>query len=800
MWSSYLKAIIRNYWKTNRFFTTLNLLGLSIGMAVSLYILLYVSHEYSFDRFHINADRIFLSTAKLSSSEAGSDYIKMSAKFGPAIKQINGNVEEVVRIKGGKRIIVRVQDGQNVFEERFIFADKNLFNVFSFKAIRGDLNLALSEPMTVVITDKIAHKYFGETNPIGKIIIYNNKHTLRITSVVEPPPLNSSLQFDFIGSFSSLATIERSEMGTFDDDEIPSEASYIGPGAFFTYFLLRPNSDPSKVENSISYIIEQSGRKNQTHTYRLLPLVDLHLSKLFPNSIDKKYIHILLIISFAIITLALLNYINLSTSLASKRAKEVGIRKVMGATKIELMSQFLLESFIMSIVSFVIAVGLVVVIDHTLKEQLQLQTNYSYLFSTKFLLITILFLVACGFVSGWYPSLLLSQFKPIDVLRDKLVSAISGTVVRNMLTLFQFVVSSSLIVCASVIWLQTNYMKSQNLGIYTNRVLVLPLDVMMSNKYNSLKSQLRQLAGVESVSSASVPLFKSYTNIYSMRAPLTNKEVSMCFMTIDENFPQTMRTQWLIAPKEYDLNQKNAIIVNEVALKMLNIEKNPLGQKVEIDDTYRIAGVIKDFHFTSLHKGIDGLVISVVKDTSSSIASWGGNLFIKFDRLSDLQSNVVAVKKIYDAEGFEKPYEYYFLDEALNALYQKESKLASIFTIFSCVAIFIACIGLFGLITYTIERRAKEIGIRKVLGASLFGIIQLLAKDFFKLVSISLLIAFPIAWYGLEVWLQNYPYRTNIHWSVFLVTSIVIILLISITIALHTIKISNLNPVKTLKK
>ncbi|QMU31206.1 ABC transporter permease [Adhaeribacter radiodurans] len=786
----------RNLWR-HKIYGFTNLAGLASGLAVSILILLFVAHELTYDRFHTQAERIYRVVAKINYGGNMLQMMGMSAPFGPAVQRAVPEVQGVVRLREARRIVVKADPQHRFFEDKFIFADSSLFTVFSFVLKQGNARTVLSRPGTVVISDRMAHKYFGDANPIGKTLTYDNKHTFEITGLAQNPPSNSTLDFDFVGSFSSLAQVEKGENSFIsDDDGIPYLQNHLGSGSYVTYFLLNASTSQAKVEKSILKLLQKTNSYNKEEQYTIVPLLGAHLQNTFGRSSEVLPIYISLGIALSIMLLAILNYMSLTTAQATKRAKEVGVRKVMGASRSELAVQFYGESILTCLLAFGLALMLVQALQPAFYNLLGLRIDANFLYSPVASLTLLSLLVVCALLAGSYPALLLSRFSPVAVLKGKLGINQGGAWVRRAFTVFQFAVSVGLIIGSLVVQQQLNFVRNRKLGFYKEQVLVVPLDATTGRHAGAVKNEIRRQTGVQQVAAASSTLFEGYT-LFFTKSPTTNQDVMLNFLQVDESFLNTLDLAWKIQPEDKTrIGTGNTIIINEAAVKKLQIEEQPIGQVLKLGTSNEIVGVLKDFNYSPLHKEVEPLYLSVVKDTATMA---GGCLFIRLDPKSDIPQKVAAIGATFQKYQPEKPFEYTFLNDSFNALYKAEDRLAKMFAAFTGFAIFIAALGLFGLVTYMAETRTKEIGIRKVLGASASSIVALLSRDFCRLVILANLIAWPLAWWVMHRWLENYPYRITLSWWTFIAAGLGALLIALLTISFQAIKTALDNPVKALR-
>jgi putative ABC transport system permease protein len=807
MFRNYLTTAWRNLIR-HGLYSFLNVFGLALGMAVSILILLYVAHELSYDRFHSQATRIYRTMARSTYGGNAMQFLHMSAQFGRAVKEANPEVLNYVRMQQPSRAVVQSDPEHRFFEDQLLLADTSLFSVFSFSFLAGNPQTALIRPFTAVITDEMASKYFGPDwrmkNILGKTLRYDTKYQFEITGIVARPPSYSSLDFDFIGSFTSVPTLERGKQQSFsDDDNISYNQSHIGRGAYITYFLLRSEKDATKVESSIPRLVKASGGKVENDEYILEPLVDMHLGSAFDASSRARYIYVFLGIALLILTLALINYISLTTARATKRAKEVGVRKVVGATRSDLIRQFFGESALITGLAFLLALTFVQFMRPVFYDMLQLQIDPDFLYKFQPLLLLLALLLFSSFLAGSYPALLLSGFIPLEVLKGRLSSTQGGALVRRVFTVFQFAVSVGLMICSVVVHQQMHYVRNRNLGLHKDQVMLLPLDATLGKHFQSFKARIREQAGVKSVAAATNSLFRGYA-MFFMQTPGTQEDVTINIMSVDQHFFETMDIDWKEKPTDMDqlLYGKNMAVINEAAVQKLKLNQLPKDQPRALGlgaDKTNIVGVLKNFHFSSLRYPIDAMLLSVVPDTSSTLSRIRGVLYIRLNPKADLPGTLAAIQRIYEQYQPEKPFEYEFLDDAFNQLYQEEDQLANMFTAFTGFAIFIACLGLFGLVTFTATQRTKEIGIRKVLGAGAGSIVLLLSKDFMRLVLIALAVAIPIAWWIMHRWLEDFAYRIDLRWEAFALVGLAALVMTWGTIGFQTWKAARQNPVKALR-
>ncbi len=800
MFRNYLKIAVRSLLK-QKLYAGINIFGLALGMAVSLLILLFVIHERTYDRFHARADQIFRVYAKVRFGEQEMQTERMSARFGPAIREANAGVLDVVRIGHPQgRVLIKTSPERTFFEEKFIMADPSFLTVFSFPLLAGSAKTALIRPMTVLLTERTAERYFGRTDPIGKTILFNNKLRFDVTGVLKNPPTNSTIQFDFVASLGSYSAVERLREGIIDDDDVALNNQRIQAGSFQTFFLLRSPADTVSILRTLPALIAASGAKAKDTKYIIDPLTSVHLGMNFGDTANARYITIFLGIALLTLLLALINYMSLTTARATQRAREVGVRKVMGAARRELAAQFYGESILITGLAFGLALGLIQLLRPAFYQLLHLNIDSSFVYSPSFAQAAGILLVGCVLISGSYPALLLSSFSPVDVLKGNLTPGTGGAAVRRVFTVIQFAVSIGLIGCSVLIYQQVQHLQTRKLGLYKDRVLAVPVDASLARQYAGFKHDLRQVPGVERVAAASHVLYKEGGSIFFIQSPTTKKDVNVHVLAVDDQFAETLQIPWKIKPAPTQLAAPNTVVLNEIAVRQLGLDGQPLGQKLSFGDgKSEVVGVMRNFYFTSIGDSDAPLALFVAKDTATAMATNGGSLYIRIQPGADLPQTVDRIGKAYQRLNAEKPFEYYFLDDTFNSLYKSEARLSMLFGVFTAFALFIACLGLFGLAAFTAEQRTKEIGVRKVLGASVASIVTLLSKDFLKLVLIAIVIASPLAWYAMHRWLQDFAYKISIEWWVFVLAGLLAVTIALLTVSFQSIKAALLNPVNALR-
>ena len=789
MIKNYFKIAWRNLLRY-KVYSGINITGLAIGLSVCMMIVLYVGHELSYDRFHKNADRIFWMQSKL---KLGSDSVFMqflNYSAAPMTSQREPSVASHLRVRKDERTAAIIQNIEKpalkFAETKFLFADSNFFSFFSFKLLQGNKERVLEKPLSVVISQKAAQKYFGNSDVVGKVIRYNNAYDLLITGIAENAPSNSSIEYDFVASLSSLRAIKEQQQ------LISGEKN-----DFLTYFLIKPGSDISKVENALLQILkEQENNGMVTSRYIGTPLTKLHFASA-RDTANIKYLKVFPFVAALILLLALINYMSLSTARSSTRAKEIGVRKTMGAGRGIIAMQFFMESALYTSTAFVLGYVLCIFFQPFFFKFLQISVDHSFLYYPPVIVSFLILFIVTVIIAATYPSILLSAYKPVAVLYGKFKPG--GSVnIRKVFTVVQFAIAVTFIIAGIVLQKQMFFFRHKDTGINRENIVMVPFGANVSKHYMAFKETVRSVSGVQQLSIALHPLFKGY-DMMGVMPPGSGQMILMPVLDVDQNFISMLGLKWKLPPDNplFYTNKSN-VILNETAIEKLGLDKNSLNQKV---DDFRVAGVLKDFHWSSLQNKIAGLFVSVRsdQDTTTRWAKNGGCLFAKIGAGTNMPSFMKQLEDVYKKYDDENPFEYYFMDEAYDALYKAEERLSKMLTFFTALAIIIACLGLFGLVTFMAMQRTKEIGIRKTLGASVENIVRLLSAEFIKLVFLGVLIASPVAWFFMNKWLQDFAYRISIGWWMFVLAGIIAIVIAMATISFQAIKAAMANPVKSLR-
>lgn len=797
MLQHYFKIAIRNLWK-NKVFSVINILGLTIGLTCCLLMAFYIRYETSYDQFQEKGDRIARVIMEYSFSGSVNKGNYTSTKVAPSFKKHFAEVEDAVRMSAGSISVVKY-DEKLFVEEQFLFADSTFFNLFSFKLLRGSPMDALSGPNKVILNSTTAKKYFGSTDPIGKTInVGSNATPYQVTGIAEDCPTNSQIKFDLLASFSSLGA---------NQEETYFNANYT------TYLLLKNKAAIAGLQAKIPGFMKKEMAAVATGsdyiTFELEPYQKVHLYSPYdgfePNN-SISYIYIIGAVALLILLIAGFTYINLSTARSMERAKEVGIRKVSGAHNKQIFFQFIGESVILSVISLLLSFILVILLLPSFNNLADKQISISVLWSPFTLLFSLSVILCISLFAGSYPALVLAALKPVKVLKGVFKNTGSALWLRKSLIVFQFVISSFLLISTFIIQKQLYYIQHKKLGYNREHVIVLPMDQKILSNLESIKTRLKTIPGVENVSRA----VNAPTNIvggYSMRSdamPATTN-IMVNANPVDEDFVKTTGLQILTGAdfipqdvkdvanaKEF----KNAIhhfILNESAAKALGWSpEEAIGKKMFLGDNRPgfVKAVVRDFHFTSLHKAIKPLVLFTEPRGNVLLVKVSGN---------NLSQTIASLKTSWQTAVPHRPFDYHFLDDDYNKLYQSELRTGKVLNIFVAIAVLLAAAGLFGLSAYAAQQRTKEFGIRKVLGAGVFSLVTLLTKDFAKMVALACLLAFPIAWYAMHKWLEDFTYRIDITWWVFALSGAAMLFIAVITVSLQAIKAAMINPVVSLK-
>ncbi|ASU34861.1 ABC transporter permease [Mucilaginibacter xinganensis] len=790
---NYLKIAWRNLLK-QRLFSLINITGLAVGLAVCMTIMMYVAHETSYDSFHKNAGRIFNPHASIKVGGNTMNMAFMSYAAASIIKDKQPIVKDYMRTMAYfKPVVVSNPDKPDAkfSEKNLLFADAGFFNFFSFKLLSGQAENVLNKPFTVVLSRDMAAKYFGTENPIGKTIVLktDSAFTYMVTGVAENCPSNSSIAFNFVTSNLSLLKMKEASdyVGT-------KEISF---GNFGIYLLLNHASDSSALRKNLD-LMAKSDKTFDNVNYSLAPLADTHLKNNFGDSSNTKYLKIFPLVAILILLLALVNYMSLSTARATLRAKEVGVRKVSGASRKTIAMQFYVESTLFATLSFVIGYLLCYAFKRWFLNVLQLKIDNSFLYSSQVLLLLSSLLIITILIAGSYPSLVLSAFNPVTTLKGKMSKKAGGITVRKIFTTLQFTISVVLIICGIVIDRQLYFFRHADTGINRENVIMIPVSNSFGTNYPAFKKDIQSLSEIENAATSRYGMFQGF-DMNSINGKTKDDYTMISSLAVDDRFVNTVGLKWKIAPTQ-PLAGMNQVAINEKAIEKLHLSANPVGTYIASgEQKFKIIGVVKDFNYSSMQSEITALGLFIVPGNTPFWSKVGCNLFARIKPHTNLPTLLNKMQGIYKKYDQDTPFNYTFMDDAFNQQYKAEDRLASIFSVFTYITIILATLGLFGLAAFTIEQRTKEIGVRKVLGASLASINTLLSVDFLKLVLLAIVIASPIAWWAMHGWLQDFAYRITISWWMFAAAGFIAIITAVVTVSYHAIKAGIANPVDSLR-
>ncbi|MBU1101505.1 MAG: ABC transporter permease [Bacteroidetes bacterium] len=772
MLRNYLKSTLRNI-MNYKGYSFINIFGLAAGLACCILILLWVQHELSFDNFHENGERLYRITVERN----GDTFSSNPWALIPTLKNNYPEIECGTSFTYA-RLLTKYNDNDFYAECRMVFPD--FFDMFTYKFINGNPRSAFSHLNDVVITEEMALKYFGSANPIGKIIQLDNTTDLKVTAVIENNPSNSHLKFDIL--FHPALYMGEKRLTTWSMD---------GPG----YLMLRENVDVDEVRDKIRNTINDIDTRTNNKWYvGLQPLRDINLHAL--NGTDPiLYIYVFSSIAFAVLLIACINFVNLSTARSTRRAKEVALRKVAGAERKELVKQFIGETVLLTFIAMLLALLMSSLMlpyfNNLASRELSLNLIDNWILTTGLILITLL----TGILSGIYPSLVISSFQPASIFRNSFVKS-GGHRLRKVLLVIQFTATITLIISTLIISNQIRFIRNSNLGFDRDQIIVIPTNNGLRQKYDTLKKRLLSESGIINVTAASqAPLEISATNPVYWEGRSSNDYEMMNFVCLDYDYFETFGMDMKYGrtfSREFGADSMNYII-NEAALKLTNYKEQPVGRMFSMwRDEGEIVGVVKDFHGTSLHNEIRPIVFMLYQNLPYF------NMFVKVSP-QNLTATIENIESVIKDVVPEFKFEYTFMDDDFNEQYQDEMRIANIFESFSTLAIIISCLGLIGMVSYMAERKTKEIAIRKIVGASHSVILSLISKEFITLALLANLIAWPLAYYLMNQWIASFAYSNPIGIWVFIFSGLAVVIQTLITISYQAIKAASAKPVEILK-
>ncbi len=805
--------MFKNYFKTayrfllkNKAFSFINIIGLALGTLSCLYIVLYVEDQYSYDKHEKNAKDIYRITTWLSLPGDVHNNSTCSPPIAPAIKKDFPEVEQFTRVItdfSNTEHLLRYKE-KSLYEKNEVFVDSTFFDIFTHHFVYGNAKNAMDEPYSMVLLKPTADKLFGKENPVGKTITVddvNGKHDFKITGVVDESLGKSNIQANM------FITMNSGGVGDF----VRNSDAWAGNNFTNSFIKLRPDANLAALEKKLPAFLQRHGsdqlkQLGMQKKLQLQPIGSIHTTTGYEveatKTVDPSFLNILILIAVLIQVIACINFMNLSTARASKRAKEVGVRKVIGAERKDLIKQFMGESFLLSVIGVIIALPLLIVVLPYLNQVTQANINLSMFGNYKIWLLLAGIIIITGIVAGSYPAFYLSAFQAIKVIKGNFTSHISAAGIRRSLVVFQFSLSVILIAGIIVIYSQLNYIEHKDLGFDKSQKLIFNFHTDDSkSKIDAFSNDVRQLSEVKVVSKANNYLGVFVPNDFGVYLAGGSEANATDVQNIstDEYFAKTNGIK-IISGRDFHLYDSGKVLINETALRRLGLkpEQAP-GTKLyahfapEPEFSLEIAGVMKDFNYNSLHDDIKPFMLRYNPKSggiSHVIVSVGS---------TDYKTLLTKIEAIWHKDLQAVPFEYSFLDDEVQKQYLSEIALSRIINLFTIMAIFISCLGLFGLAAFSAEQRKKEIGVRKVLGASVTGIAQLLSKDFLKLVAVSIVIATPVAWWAMSKWLQSFTYRVAISWWMFALAGVIAICIALLTVSFQAIKAAVANPVKSLR-
>ena len=808
MLENYLKVAWRNIVR-KKGFSFINIIGLATGMTICLLILLFVQYELSYDSYHKNADDLYRLERQWLSPDGSvrGGFASLAPSFVVFLEKEFPEIANAVRIFPVDTALVSVGDTHYV-EKRLYFAEKDIFDVFSISLLKGDPKTALAKPDGLVISETMAKKYFPDGDPIGIQMEFDQNYFFQVTGVMEDTPSNTHVYFDFLAPYLALKGLQ----GSGERDYFHGTRNF-SDNVTFAYIRLAPGTDPAAVKAKIPGFMDRvlGTRKDkdgnivpasQANTIFLRKVKDIHLhshtSKELETNGDIRYVNLFSIIALFVLVIACINFMNLSTARATQRAKEVGLRKVIGANRRRLTAQFLGESLMVSLIAIVLAVGLVALFLPAFNAFANRDISFGLLFNPAGLLTVLGVFVLTGIVSGLYPAIYFSAFRPATILRGELTRGARGTLMRKVLVVFQFAISVALIVGVGVVYKQMRFLQNADLGFDRENVIMIRADETIKQNWQEIKQQLTSSPHILYATLSKraptgrlldAPGFRTELNGQMLTSPF-----SMPHNRVDYDFFKTYGME-IIAGRDFSIHYptdaNKAFILNETAARRLGLERpeDAIGLPMWTFAPFlsgNVIGVVKDFNYESMHYGIIPIITYIQPIQANTVS-----LRIAAGRIKEALNDAESVWKRFNPEY---PFQFDFLDDRIAGQYRNEERMMQMFGYFSLLSIFIACLGLFGLASFMAEKRTKEIGIRKVLGASLSNIMVLLTKEFALLVLAGNIIAWPIAYFAMQSWLNNFAYKTGIGWAIFLIAGLLTLVISLLTVSYQAVKAALSDP------
>lgn len=798
MINNYLKSSWRNL-RRDKAYSAINISGLAVGLAICLVIVLFVRHELSYDTFHEKSDRIYRTHIKGRFGDTDLNSLFMANPLKDALIKEYPEVKHVTRFKDIRRTLIKYKD-KSILEDGFFYADKDFFNVFTFPLIKGDPNTALSEPNQVVMTESTARKYFGEEDPMGEMIRLEDSVAYKVSGICRDVPANSHFHFNMLASYKNY---------WFSDNDL-----WINTNVY-TYFTLKKGQDPAAFEKKLKLLVdeyvgpevtklmgvdlEEFERQGSSYGFHLQPLEKIYLHSNMDNEVqptgDYSRIWYFSLIAGFILIIACINFMNLATARYGNRAREVGIRKVVGSKKGQLIGQFLTESVLVSFFALVIAIALVELLLPVFNNIAQKELTLQYFGDPLVIPSLFLFAIFIGLLAGTYPSFFLSSFKPVSVLKGKLNQGVSGNTLRGVLVTVQFVITIALFISTYIIYQQNQLLMNKNLGFDKEKVVVIERAHLLDDRVNSFIQELEKNSGIERASASScIPGSNFGGTTFQVEGKSAEEMVQFAFNNVDGRYIETMGLKLKkgrFFSSEYS-GEEDKIVINSIGAEKIGLE-NPLDKHLTIaENVYEIIGVVEDYHFESLHKDIRPLCLGCEKNNYQNYITVRLNT-------GELSSNLKVIQDEWEAFLPGQPFSYFFMDNNFEKLYNNETRMARIFTIFSILAILIACLGLLGLSAFAAEKRSREISIRKTMGASVSHILHMLYREVVLLLIIAIAISWPLTYYLMSHWLENFAFRIGLGFGPFIIASIAALAIAIFTTSFQALKAAHANPANTLR-
>ena len=788
-----LLVALRNF-KRDKWYSLLNILGLTIGITFSLFLIFYIKDELSYDRYNEKVDRIYRVNANIK--EKDKDTMRWAITpfpMGPALSKDYPEVEEAVRFIGNGNVMFKTGD-LRIYQDKVFNVDSNLFRVFTHKFIEGSPATALVEPRSMVLTQSVAEKFFGKNKTyVGKSLENASGEVYKITAVIKDVPKNSHIRFNVLLSRSSLPADYGNNWGNF---------------GYYTYVLLKPNTNPALFEKKMvpvydKYLASIFAQFNITMRFSIQSIPSIHLYSEMGNEPEElgsiSYIYIFSAVAFFMLLIACINYMNLTTARSARRAKEIGIRKVTGSSKLQLVSQFLIESTLTAFFALILSLGLIALFLPTFNLLAGKFISFGSLLQPNTLLILLSVVLFVGIIGGSYPAFYLSKFNPVNILKGSLSKSSSNATLRRTLVVIQFSISMIMLICTWVVYGQLKYLRTKDLGFNKEQVMTVSANTNKDVRSNilSFKNEIRKNPQVLSIStSQGVPGSGINFQLFSIETKNGFVDKGVDCYAVDEDYFKTLGMKMVKGRNFSGLaDTLRRIVVNENMVKEYGWGDNAIGKKVKFPgDTsgnyLEVIGVVKDFNQKSLYNPIAPLILFYSPNNNG--------LQLKLNS-QNIPSTMAGLEKTWKAVFPDLPFQYTFLDQDFDSQYAADQKRGKIFTAFSILTIFITCLGLLGLIAFTTEQRQKEISIRKILGAGMGQIIPLITRNFVLLVCISCLIAFPVAYLFMDKWLKIFPYNTGLSVTPFLLSALTVLMITLLTVIFHTVKAALANPAQSLR-